>query len=410
MKINDMYFNILFSSLKELINKHDGKVFWCIALVYSITIVNLAGSSEHTTNKEYTTFYVSDFSAFLTGAYIIRYDSAKNLYNINTQRIYLNEVIKPYIRDEVILTFRNPPLLAVLFFPLTLFEPRTAFKIYVFVSSLAVFLGIFILTRKLKLNSSIIAAAVSVFYSTISTLLTGQIGSLLLLVLCLIYVSIMENKFTAAGLLSTLLLLKPQYMLLIPLIFLATNLNRNYFKAALIGGFLFLLANVLVFGSNPLTEYLSFLYNTETYRMGTDIEKNYSLLSLYSVFLPNPLTITFITSFILYGLASSLYLLIKNNSDLLLFTGILIVFPLAVHVILADLIMSLPPFIFLISKYRLSKDRKYLLPAILIYLIPFIYLAKLVWLSSILYFFVVVLILRPANTTSRPSTIPRPNY
>ena len=165
MKINDMYFNILFSSLKELINKHDGKVFWCIALVYSITIVNLAGSSEHTTNKEYTTFYVSDFSAFLTGAYIIRYDSAKNLYNINTQRIYLNEVIKPYIRYEVILTFRNPPLLAVLFFPLTLFEPRTAFKIYVFVSSLAVFLGIFILTRKLKLNSSIIAAAVSVFYS-----------------------------------------------------------------------------------------------------------------------------------------------------------------------------------------------------------------------------------------------------
>src|SRR3989344_82263 len=330
MKINDMYFNILFSSLKELINKHDGKVFWCIALVYSITIVNLAGSSEHTTNKEYTTFYVSDFSAFLTGAYIIRYDSAKNLYNINTQRIYLNEVIKQYIRDEVILTFRNPPLLAVLFFPLTLFEPRTAFKIYVFVSSLAVFLGIFILTRKLKLNSSIIAAAVSVFYSTISTLLTGQIGSLLLLVLCLIYVS--------------------------------------------------------------------------------NIEKNYSLLSLFSVFLPNPLTITFITSFILYGLALSLYLLIKNNRDMLLFTGILIVFPLAIHVILADLIMSLPPFIFLISKYRISKDRKYLLPAILIYLIPFIYLAKLVWLSSILYFFVVVLILRPANTTSRPSTIPRPNY
>ena len=103
-------------------------------------------------------------------------------------------------------------------------------------------------------------------------------------------------------------------------------------------------------------------------------------------------------------------LLIKNNRDMLLFTGILIVFPLAIHVILADLIMSLPPFIFLISKYRISKDRKYLLPAILIYLIPFIYLAKLVWLSSILYFFVVVLILRPANTTSRPSTIPRPNY
>jgi len=408
-KSGSMYLRIFFNSVKKLINEHDKKVFLCIALIYSINIVRFAGSTDFTTHKEYSPFYVSDFSAFLTSAYIIKDDNAGNLYNLNTQRKYLNEVIKPYKRGEVVLTYRNPPLLAFLFLPYTLIEPILAFKVYVFVSSMVVFLGIFILTRKLKLKSTYFAIIASIFYSTISTLITGQLGSYLLLILCLIYVNILENRYTQAGLLSTLLLFKPQYALLIPLIWIALRFNKSYLKAVILGGIVFIIANFLIFGSNPFPEYISFLYYSETYNMGTDIEKNYSLLSLLSVFTSNPLSITLIVSALLYILFLLLYITKKNNRKILLFTGILIILPLAVHVNLADLIMSLVPLIFFVSEYNRSGNTKYLYSVIIIYLIPYIYLANIVWLGGLLYFLVIALILKPSNSISLPNTTPHPN-
>src|SRR3989344_31821 len=409
-KSGSMYLRIFFNSVKKLINEHGKKVFLCIALIYSINIVRFAGSTDFTTHKEYSPFYVSDFSAFLTSAYIIKDDNAGNLYNLNTQRKYLNEVIKPYKRDEVVLTYRNPPLLAFLFLPYTLTEPILAFKVYVFVSTMVVFLGIFILTRKLKLKSTYFAIIASVFYSTISNLLIGQIGPYLLLVFCLIHVNILENKYTQAGLLSTLLLFKPQFALIIPLILIALRFNKSYLKAILLGSILFVIANILLFGSNPFPEYISFLINTETYSMGTDIEKNYSLLSLFSIFTSNPLSITLIVSALLYILFLLLFITVKNNREILLFTGILIMLPLAVHINLADLIMSLVPMIFLVFEYNRSRNTKYLYSVIIVYLIPYIYLANIVWLASLLYFFVISLILKPSNSISLPNTTPRPNF
>ena len=374
-----------------------------MVLVYTLTIVSLASATEYTTHAEYTPFYVSDFSAFLMGAYIIRYDTPSNLYTLNVQRDYLNQVIKPYIRDQVVLTYRNPPLLAILFLPFTFMEPKTAFKIYVALSAFIIALGAFILSEKLKLNLIVTTTMAFVFFPVISTLLTGQISSHLFLLLCLIYICILNNNFTWAGLLSSLLLLKPQHILLIPLLFLAVKLNKKYLISVVIGCVLFIVINTLIFGVHFLPEYIPYLLTSENHGMGADIDRNFSFMSLILLFTPNPVKGAIALSAVVYSIFLLYYLKANKNTEPLIISAFLVAFPSELHVILGDLTVLLIPIAILLSKYYHTKNRMFLLLVIYLFFLPFIFLLKVIWISGFLFIIAAILILKTFNSISHPN-------
>jgi len=166
-----------------------------------------------------------DFSSYWTAASLIRDGAGSGLFDMDRQyafqldlrhRLATTELIRG---DSSFNPYPNPPLLALLYLPLTLLPISWAYMVWSGIS-----LASFVAAVTLSLRGQPLARTSAVmmlsFVAVTHTLFEGQPYGLLLLAFVLALRSLRSGRPFLGGMLLGLLWLKPQYATLFPVLFL----------------------------------------------------------------------------------------------------------------------------------------------------------------------------------------------
>lgn len=291
----------------------------------------------------------SDFTAYLTGAQIIKEGKGNLLYDLKSQLKTQQEIIQPFWSYEKgLLPFRYLPFVGVFFLPFTFFNLILGFKLFATFNLFLVILFILLSAKFFKnINQHKIWLLVPlIFIPVFHTISLGQTSLILTLSLLLIYQSIKSKKPFTAGLLCGLLLFKPQYLTILPFLFLLTN-NKQRFIFGILLSFLALLSiSIWTSGLDTLLKYPSLVLSTETPFYGARAHQMFSLNTLLS---SPALSLSPFKIFIINGLLYLFFLLIfikrhKSVSfDQSFASATIFSLLFAIHVLSQDLVLLLVP-------------------------------------------------------------------
>ena len=169
--------------------------------------------------------FITDFSQFWTSAWIIRDGATPMLFDMNVQAAFTKRLILEAATTDTgrSLVFRDPyfypPPLALLFVSLTILPLPWAFATWSIVSLLLFATAVALPLRSHPLRGTLAAAMLS-YLGVIMTLREGQMNALLPLSLTLSMLALSRGQPFLGGVLIGLLWLKPQYAVLLPLVFL----------------------------------------------------------------------------------------------------------------------------------------------------------------------------------------------
>ncbi len=309
------YSTRLFSKFSPFVNFLNSLDYWKVFIVCfsAITFV-------HFTIAAFKTKPV-DFYAYYTGAGLLVNDK-EHLYNpykqFETQEAYFKE---GYTFETGFMSFINLPISAVVYIPFLKIPPRLAADLIQPLSLIAILFGIFRLYRFHKIKfASWTTFAVACFYPLYASVHLAQIAVLIFLVLVEMYIAFIERKSLRLGLLASLLLLKYQYVVLIPLIYALYPDRKNYLKAVLPGTLLLMVGNFLVMDRDLIHQYIELirLYQSSPLQFGMEFKYGMDILSCISHFLGGSADYVIFQRMVL-GLAfthSLVFILLLTNSKL----------------------------------------------------------------------------------------------
>ncbi len=342
-----------------------------VANVFLASIV--IGIIFHTTIASRTLVVYSDFVSFLTGAKMVKEGVREDFYDLATQYSYQKEIIKPYDRGGV-LPFKNLSIFAIPFIPLTYLAFPTNYKIFayfnlvllVIIASLSV--KIFNNIRKYKFWYLI----PFVFLPSLLTVVLGQISIILSLVVLYIYKFIKSQRPFFAGMLSGLLLIKPQYLIAVPFIFVLTKGKRNYLFGFIFASLAIVLSSIYLSGAEALLSYPSFLLSSENasfanraQRMFTFSSTLFYLPPIFNLGYKHALYINGGLYFLIYYLYTKRYQRIKVDNAYS--SGVLFTLLFGVHVLEHDLSLLLIPILILLNNTELNL-------ALILFILPLVIL------------------------------------
>ena len=266
-----------------------------------------------------TFFNSSDFIAYSIGARMILDGQGKNLYNLDLQTTYWDGFLKPLGVERTspyILPYLAPPLTAVLFIPYTFLPVNMQFVVGLVVSVLVFLLGTVILGRTAK-NTPL--ALLVVFSSWFVWVCVWQVQPTvwLFLVTVLLYRALDKQNYALAGFLCAFYIIKPQYLVIVPLVFLLTNKSWSFLRTFLLAFTVFVGLNLLL--SSPqtlLVDYPKFLALTDNPNYGNRWYEMYSIQQLAYRFTQH-LSTRFFPSTLLAGFSlyfAGLVVLNKNHT------------------------------------------------------------------------------------------------
>ncbi len=314
------------------------------------------------------TFFNSfDFIAYSIGARMILDGQGKNLYNLDLQTSYWDRFLKPLgvERDgPYILPYLAPPLTGVLFIPYAFLPINARIIVGLVVSVLVFLLGSIILGKTVK-NTAL--ALLVVFSSWFVWVCVWQVQPTvwLFLVTVLLYRALYRQNYALAGFLCAFYIIKPQYLVIVPLVFLLTNKSWCFSRTFLLTFTVFVGFNLLL--SSPQTlfvDYPKFLAFTDNPNYGNKWYEMYSIQQL--VFRFTQYTNTGHTLPILSGLALHIMGMIglnknKTSPKILgrdLSASIILVVLTAYHVLPQDVaLMTIPTLISLSSSHASTVGR-----------------------------------------------------
>jgi len=155
--------------------------------------------------------------------------------------------------------FQYPPLVAFLLEPLSLMSPQTAMVTWQIISLLSLFICARLFSQLNKGNTLIYFWNSLVYLPIIHTLFIGQIGlTLLCLPLAIGYYYLIKGSHTKSGLVWSLLILKPQFII-VPAFFaiVLASLKKSRCLGSLVCGVLLLnIANFICLGANTFFKWL----------------------------------------------------------------------------------------------------------------------------------------------------------
>jgi len=213
-------------------------------------------------------FFNSDLTNFLTGAQILRSSSRAELYNSAAQSHFQSRLLAPYhFHPAYLLPFRYPPLVALLYLPLTLVPFIYAYFLnWLFLLSV-LFLGLYLFYK--HFSFPFLWLVPFAFTPFVYSLLLGQPSVIIALSPVLIYHFFSRKLFFTSGFSALLLLIKPQYFL-VALPFLCLASPGKKFLLGLVSGLItILVTGYLLVGPGFLFEYPRFIFSTESSRFGT---------------------------------------------------------------------------------------------------------------------------------------------
>ncbi len=305
-----------------------------------------------------------DFYAFYTGASLLVNDR-DNLYNYPIQYETQRKLFPLELKyEQGFMAYVNLPLSATLFIPLLYIRTDLAETAAHTFSLFMILLAIYRLYRFHKIRFlSWTTVFISSCYTLYASVHLGQIGTFLFWVITEMYIAFMERKTTRLAIFSSLLLLKFQYLPLIPLVFAMYKDKRRYITITSLGILLLFTINLFLMRGDVLPQYIflikDYIARPENFGMkyifGLDI---YSLMSIIAGGFMNPHTsMLFIGFFILICESLLFFFLLnkhntyKQGSDMFYFCVIfsLIMTP---HTMAADFVFLLLPLIGLLPRIR----------------------------------------------------------
>lgn len=310
-------------------------------------------------------FLKTDVISFLTGAKIIKEGKTEFLYDIETQFEYQNKVVTPY--QKVLLPFRNFPVTAIFYTPLLNMNLKDSYAVIFAVNVLLVTVFavlVFRLFPNLK-KSKVLYFVPFLFWPSVNNLIVGQYTPVILLIFLWIYVSIKEKKDFLSGFATSLLIIKPQYLLFTPFAFKLSVNKKNYFQGFIAGVIIFILINIFISKGNIglFMDYPKFILSTESSNFGSRPNQMYTLYGLANFYFPR------IDNSILLGANLISYVLvagfvyinkkIDRNLNKIFTLGIVLTILFSIHALTHDLMALLLPAFIIFSfetKFGLTKS------------------------------------------------------
>ena len=321
----------------------------------------------------------SDFISYFTGASIIKDNKTHLIYDITTQEEYFENIIYPY-KGEVFNRYISPPFVAIMFLPFTFINYFTAYKLF-FIANLGLFsIFLYILSKvftRLEEKYKFFYIISFYFIPAATTLFMGQTSFLLAIIFLLIYINLAKNRSKEAGMLSAALLVKPQFIIAIPLVLLLVKKKKQFLLWFLGVTFFLFLISLLIAGPKALSDYLPSLLSTENPQFGNRAHQMFSFhaATTYFFFNSNLSNIySLIVNLVVY--LSSLYLFAKRIIKMRLKTAFILVLFLtltfSIHVLSHDLtLLLLPIFIIINDTLKPGKTNGVLLAfALLLFVLP----------------------------------------
>ena len=263
-------------------------LFAALNLVVSLTIAVDHLSSVRGVLGEDGTIVTGDFMAFYTGASFMREGDGRELYDLTAQYRYQMELAGP--PNTKWQPYVNPPLLAVALAPLSALPYRYAYMGFAGLMMIA-FVGVILLLKpELPALTRDRTTWVTALVLTASWLplfrviVGGQNTVLTLLLLTGIYVAWRGGRPVTAGVFLGLLTYKPQFALLMGLVFVARGMKTALAAAGVTAGAHYLLGAVFAGTDWPLT----MLRSLRGYRLieEENFSTHFSLLPTLSHSLP----------------------------------------------------------------------------------------------------------------------------
>ena len=347
----------------------------------------------------------SDVVSFLTGALVIRNGEQKNIYDFLSQLSFQQQLIRPY-EDVGLLPFRNLPVFAAVFIPLTYISLQQAYKFYLGILIL-VLVYVSYLSKKNFGNSikfPFWSLLPFIFIPNLAALFNGQFALWVLLILLLIHKFIKSENYFWAGAISSLLFVKLQYIIAIPFIFFLIPKKKGYLTGFLTCSFIVILLSILISGPKTLVGYLPFLVRTESAAFGSRPWQMYTFFSVLK-YLP---AISKLSSTLLLTINTAFYLLVlgffariarKIPFDKAFASAVLFSVAFSVHALNHDLsVVMVPIFIFLNIFFGRGRQRvkfSSLLIAIIFFILPLFSFLRIAPLASIAFLFIGLYLLKP---------------
>lgn len=290
----------------------------------------------------------TDYKSYLTGAEIITTEPAK-LYDLDHQYLVQEKAFPSSYR---FLPFKSSPLMAYMYSPLLYPSLKTSFVLFGIFNLILLLLLSLLVKKNIsdKVSLGTIVLFVALFLPNYISVLNGQNSIFLYLIFVLIYAMLNKKETKYAGLASGLLIIKPQYLLAVPLIHLIARDRTNYLKGFLLSlTVLFIVSVVLSKGS--YLHYPELILGTETAEYGSDPKAMMSLNALLSHFFETK--IAHVINFLLYLVFLVYFFFVSGRNDLQLSFSVAVLLTLvfAVHVWDHDLVLLQLPLFILLGRF-----------------------------------------------------------
>lgn len=208
---------------------------------------------------------VTDFTAFYTAGQLIAHHEQDNFYHFPTQHYWQQKYFPRMDRLEKLNPFRNFAFIALLFLPLTYFPIITSYFILLAGNLLLFGFICYQMISLLELKDSqrrllVIITAIT-FAPVWLIFVLGQLSLLLVLAFLMSYRNLARNQYLRAGLWLSLLLIKPQYLLL-PILFLVLHKKFAVLKGFALGTSILLIISFLLVGVRGMQGNFLLFFNT----------------------------------------------------------------------------------------------------------------------------------------------------
>ena len=209
-----------------------------------------------------------DYLNFYTGGTLWSRGEYNSLYNLSAQQMLQQSYFAP--NEQNILAFRSLPFVAAMF---ALIVPFGFFKSALLFTAVSILFLLLIQITSSKTPYSIARSLVLMFtfYPTILSIYNTQVSLILASVIGLIFSCQFKRKHLLSGLLCSLLLIKPQLLIICPLLLVVSKDRFRFLAGIIVGISGLMLFGILYLGPQHVSEYIKFLLATENVENGTNI-------------------------------------------------------------------------------------------------------------------------------------------
>lgn len=204
----------------------------------------------------------TDFRGQYTGLFMIKNGITKNLYGINEQYQWQKKFLPELTRDQL-MVFSYHPLVALLLSPLGHLSFGNAYRVAIVINFVLLLwllriCGSILDPKNTDRTNNVLLSAFAFFPPVWFALLQNQFSFILFILYFFVWKSLKERKFTKAGLLLSLFVIKPHMLLVILAVFVLVK-QIGVIKGFIIGLTISSAVTVLLFGVDGVMQYVNFL-------------------------------------------------------------------------------------------------------------------------------------------------------